>query len=89
MGLSASLDTLGLMAREVEDLILGRAALCGSSPNVHPAFAERPPRVALMRGPDWAQGSVEMRDVCQRAMSKLADEGAETAELADHEIFSE
>ncbi len=89
MGLSASLDTLGLMAREVEDLILGRAALCGSSPNVHPAFAERPPRVALMRGPDWAQGSVEMRDVCQRAMSKLADEGAETAELADPDILSE
>ncbi len=89
MGLSPSLDTLGLMAREVEDLVIGRAALCGASAALHPAFADRPPRVALMRGPDWAEGTVEMRDVCQRAMARLAEHGAETGELATPDIFSE
>lgn len=89
MGLSPSLDTLGLMAREVEDLVLGRAALCGSAPGVHSAFADRPPRIALLRGPDWDEGSIEMRDVCQRAMERLAEGGAETGELATPDIFSD
>lgn len=89
MGLSESLDTLGLMARAVEDLVLARAALCGAAPEVPPAFTERPPRIALLRGPDWMDGAQEMRDVCERAMAALADCGAETGELADPEIFLE
>ncbi len=89
MGLAPSLDTLGLMAREVEDLVLGRAALCGLSQQIDPVFADRAPRIGLVRGPDWASGSEEMRGVCERAMSQLADHGAETVELADPAVFSE
>ncbi len=87
MGLSASLDMLGVMARDVEDLVLTRAALCGAAPTLHSAFAGEAPRVALMRGPDWENGTPEMRDVCERAMAKLANQGAKTAELAVPEIF--
>ncbi|MCP5081082.1 MAG: amidase [Alphaproteobacteria bacterium] len=88
MGLSASLDTLGLMAREVEDLVLARAAMCGAGPAVHPAFANSAPRIGLVRGPDWSNGSAEMRDVCERAMARLAEQGAETSEIGDLSIFS-
>ncbi|MEM8689781.1 MAG: amidase [Pseudomonadota bacterium] len=87
MGLAPSLDVLGLMAREVEDLVLGRAALCGTPAMLDPAFASRPPRIGLVRGPDWDAGSEEMRDVCERAMVTLQKGGAETRELADPAIF--
>ncbi|NNF79183.1 MAG: amidase [Rhizobiales bacterium] len=89
MGLAPSLDTLGLMAREVEDLVLGRAALCGARQTLDPAFEDKAPRIGLVRGPDWQNGSAEMRDVCERAMARLADQGAQAQELADPEIFSE
>lgn len=89
MGLAPSLDTLGLMAREVEDLVLGRAALCGSSDRLDRLFEKRAPRIGLVRGPDWAAGSSEMREVCERAMSHLANAGAETCERTDPPIFAE
>ncbi|MEM7429458.1 MAG: amidase [Pseudomonadota bacterium] len=89
MGLSPSLDTLGLMACSAADLALGRAALIGSAPGIGAHFSETPPRIALMRGPDWENGSVEMRDVCQRALARFAESGAETGELAHPEIFEE
>ena len=88
MGLAPSLDTLGLLARNVDDLVLARSVLCGSEPVKAREFDELP-RVALMRGPHWWEGSVEMRDVCQRAMAALADCGAETGELAHPDLFAE
>ncbi|MEM1199077.1 MAG: amidase [Pseudomonadota bacterium] len=87
MGLAPSLDVLGLMAREVEDLVLGRAAFCGTSATLDPAFATRPPRIGLVRGPDWDGGSEEMRQVCEHAMTELQKAGAETRELADPDTF--
>jgi amidase len=89
MGLAPSLDTLGLLARNVEDLVLARSVLCGSSPDIAADFEDTLPRVALMRGPHWQDGSVEMRDVCQRAMSVLAECGAQTGELAHPALFAE
>jgi len=89
MGLAPSLDTLGLMARTVDDLVLARSVLCGSSPETAADFDETPPRVALMRGPHWQEGSMEMRDVCQRALAKLHAAGAQTGELAHPEVFEE
>ena len=87
MGLAPSLDVLGLMAREVEDLVLGRAALCGSPDTVDPSFTSRAPRIGLVRGPDWENGSAEMREVCERAMGVLENSGAETREVADPAFF--
>ena len=87
MGLCPSLDTLGFLAREMEDFELARTVLCGSQPAPEPDFETTPLRVSLLRGPHWAEGSLEMRDVCQRALSRLADAGAQTGELACPEIF--
>lgn len=88
MGLAPNLDTLGLLAREVEDLILCRSVLCGSPASAAPHFADRAPRISLMRGPHWHEGSIEMRDTCQRALEFLAEAGAETGEISHPPGFS-
>jgi Asp-tRNA(Asn)/Glu-tRNA(Gln) amidotransferase A subunit family amidase len=86
MGLAPSMDTLGFLAREVEDFELARSVLSASVP-VTADFDETPLRVALLRGSHWSEGSLEMRDVCQRALAALAKAGAQTGELACPEIF--
>lgn len=89
MGLAPSLDTLGFLAREVEDFELVRGVLCGSVAAAPADFSETPLRVALLRGAHWAEGSVEMRDVCQRALAVLAEAGAQTGEIATPQAFME
>ncbi|MCC2688148.1 MAG: amidase [Rhizobiaceae bacterium] len=86
MGVAASLDTLGGFARSVDDLMLLRRALCPNLGRAHTVSGWRP-RIALMRGPHWAEGSMEMRDVCERALAVLADAGAAVGELSTPEIF--
>jgi len=89
MGLAPSMDTLGLLARDVEDFELARTVLCGSKPAAPVDFTESPLRILLLRGAHWAEGSVEMRDVCQRAMITLAEAGAQTGEIATPQAFME
>jgi Asp-tRNA(Asn)/Glu-tRNA(Gln) amidotransferase A subunit family amidase len=84
MSLSPNLDTLGFLAREVEDFELARSVLCGSVPVELPDF---PLRISLFRGPHWMDGSIEMRDVCHRAMVTLKTAGAQVGELACPEVF--
>ncbi len=86
MSLSPSLDTLGFLAREVEDFELARSVLCGSTPSELPD-QDTPLRISLFRGPHWTDGSLEMRDVCQRAIDALKAAGAQTGELACPEMF--
>ncbi|MEO1789266.1 MAG: amidase [Pseudomonadota bacterium] len=86
MGLSGSLDSLGLLARSARDLTFGRAVLSGA-PGVASAFAERPPRLALMRGPHWQDGTMEMREVCLSAADQLRAAGADVAEMAHPDVF--
>ena len=89
MALSPSLDTLGLLARTPQDLALARSILTGKPQPVSPDFSDTKPRIALMRGPHWRDGSMEMRDVCGRAMRALADQGAETGEIGSPPLFAE
>ena len=87
MALSPNLDTLGFLAREVEDFALARSVLCGSAAAAPIDIEEHPLRISLFRGPHWQDGSLEMRDVCQRAIAALQQAGAETGELSCPEIF--
>ncbi|MGB3537510.1 MAG: amidase [Mesorhizobium sp.] len=89
MALSPSLDTLGLLARTPQDLALARSVLTGKPQPVPSDFSDTKPRIALMRGPHWRDGSMEMRDVCGRAMRALADQGAETGEIGSPPLFAE
>ena len=88
MELAPSLDTLGVLAREPQDLILARSVLTGSAMPEPTDFSDTHPRIALMRGPHWQDGSIEMRDVCRRAMIALSETGAETGEITYPPLFA-
>ena len=88
MGLSQSLDTLGVLARDPRDLILADAVLRGIDLPPPVDFDEALPRISLMRGPYWQDGTVEMRDTCTRALSALAATGADTGEAVHPPVFA-
>lgn len=83
MGLAPSLDTLGLLARKVEDLALGAAVLTRGEATIAGDFDSRPPRIALLRGPHWQEASAAARQACEEALASLARQGAATSELED------
>src|SRR5690349_11838543 len=74
-----SLDTVGIMARSVEDIALFRAALM-ATPYEPPAMPERPPRLALCRTPHWDQALPEGRAVLEEAAARLRAAGCEVVE---------
>ena len=88
MGLSQSLDTLGVLARNPRDLLLADSVLRGTHVPPPPDFQDNLPRIGLMRGPHWMDGTVEMRDTCTRALAAIAAAGADTAEVACPQVFS-
>lgn len=83
-----SFDTLGLMARSVEDLQTFRAALTG---NRAPAAAGpgQPPRIACCRTPYWDRVTSRARECLDTAGRSLADAGATVTELTLPERFSQ
>lgn len=89
MALAPSLDTLGVLARGPQDLVLARSLLTETPLPAPPDFSDTVPRVSLMRGPHWQDGTIEMRDVCRRAMRALSESGAETGEVAHPPVFAE
>ncbi len=74
-----SLDTVGAMARSVEDIALFRAALMGI-PYEKPVSPERPPRLALCRTPHWDEAQPEGRAVLEAAAARLGAAGAKIVE---------
>lgn len=89
MPLSPSLDTLGVLARDPRDLILMRAVLTDTTPPAHSGSMGELPRIGLMRGPHWKDGSTEMHDVCTAAFAAIEAAGARTAEVAYPQLFAQ
>ncbi|HEX9288358.1 MAG TPA: amidase [Anaeromyxobacteraceae bacterium] len=81
--LAPSLDTLGLFAREVEDLPLLTNALGAALAPVPPLAS--PPRVGLCRTDQWPLATAETRRAVEEAAAKMTAAGAEVreVELAD------
>ena len=77
-----SLDTVGTMARSVEDTALFRAALM-AIPYAPPVMPERPPRLALCRTMHWERAEPEGRAVLDEAAARLRAAGAE---IVDSEL---
>src|SRR5436309_4889104 len=75
-----SLDTVGIMARSVEDIALFRAALM-AIPYEPPGMPERPPRLALCRTPHWDRAQPEGKAALEAAASRLRAARAEVREL--------
>src|SRR5215213_6594917 len=74
-----SLDTVGTMARSVEDTALFRAALM-AIPYEAPRTPERPPRLALCRTMHWDRAEPEGQAVLEDAAGRLRAAGAEIVE---------
>ena len=80
-----SLDTVGAMARSVEDMALFRAALM-AIPYEPPRLPERPPRLALCRTMHWDRAQPEGRAMLEEAAARLRAAGAE---IVDSELPAE
>ena len=77
---SASFDTLGLFARDIDDAALLWAVLHGAREATLPAAA--PPRIGLCRTPQWAEAQPESRTALDSAARALSAAGAPVEEVA-------
>jgi Asp-tRNA(Asn)/Glu-tRNA(Gln) amidotransferase A subunit family amidase len=79
-----NLDTIGLMARTLDDIALVRAVLIGSSSDTaegaHAALTA--PRVGLCRTYLWDKASAETQAAVEDAAARLRGAGAQVEELA-------
>ena len=73
---SESLDTIGIFAREVEDLALSLEALSGRTRPDFAAFDGKP-RVGLCRTPRWALADTATQANLEAAAQRLAQAGAQ------------
>jgi amidase len=81
MEASGSLDTLGILARSVEDVALYRDVLLGIPPEPMAGLA-RPPRVGLCRTHVWDQIEPATRALIEDAAQTLARAGAAVTEVS-------
>jgi amidase len=82
-----SLDTLGLIARSLDDIELLSAVLELRAPSA-PVSLDRPPRVGLCRTPLWKTAQPETVAAIEDAASRLGKAGAKVREVALPEEFS-
>jgi len=75
-----SLDTVGIMARSVEDIALFRAAMMAIRYEP-PTVPERPPRLALCRTMHWDSALPDGKSVLEAAARQLAAAGAKVVEV--------
>ncbi len=74
-----SLDTLGWLARSVDDLALMRAALLGEP--FAPEDLPRPPRIGLCRTHEWPHAEPATVEAVEAAAEALARAGADLREV--------
>ena len=76
--LAPSLDTIGILARELEDIPLIAGVLAARP--VHPV-RNGPPRLALVRTPWWSDAEVAARAVVLEAVEAAREAGARTRKM--------
>src|SRR5580704_3565100 len=81
------LDTIGLIARTLEDVALVRAVLLGEMPEPLAAVTTAP-RVGVVRTHMWANAQPETVDAIEDAARRLNDAGAAIAEIALPDEFA-
>ncbi len=81
MEASGSLDTLGILARSLEDVALYRDVLLGIAP-APIAEAPRAPRVGIYRPPVWDEVEPATRRLIEAAARDLAKAGAEVRDVS-------
>jgi Asp-tRNA(Asn)/Glu-tRNA(Gln) amidotransferase A subunit family amidase len=78
--LSDSLDTVGIMARDVADAAFFAAVLSGR-PALRLDDEIAPPRIAFYRTPEWPHAEAAAIAVLEHAAARLAAAGAPTSEV--------
>lgn len=81
--MSASLDTVGVMARSVADCALFAGAVSGRNLGDPAAKPERAPRIGICRSPSWLVAAAETEALLPRVAAALARAGATVSE---HEL---
>jgi Asp-tRNA(Asn)/Glu-tRNA(Gln) amidotransferase A subunit family amidase len=82
-----SLDTIGLIARSLDDLELLSAVLELRTPPA-PAVLDRPPRIGLCRTPLWSTAQPETVAAIEDAAARLGRAGARVREIVVPEEFA-
>jgi amidase len=83
-----SLDTLGLMARTLDDIALFRGAVLKLPPVAIDRSIPRP-RIGLCRTPIWDEASSDTRALIEATASTLADKGASVIDVAFAPAFAD
>ena len=86
---SNSVDTIGLFARALDDVVLMSMALTGGAPEDFDGPLDRPPRIGLFRGPHWSKAEPAAAAHLEQAARALATGGANVTEIATAPIFAE
>jgi Asp-tRNA(Asn)/Glu-tRNA(Gln) amidotransferase A subunit family amidase len=79
---ATSFDTLGLIARSLDDIALFHAVLVGDPPPKSGMPCDRPPRIGLFRTHLWDQAQPEAVEAIEQAAHALSRAGATVVELA-------
>ena len=79
--LEPSFDTLGYMARSVDDVGLFYDVVRGAGPAVPADGLDRAPRVGLCRTHHWDKADAAAREAVERAAAKFSDLGADVADV--------
>ena len=88
MPLSAEMDTMGLMARSVDDIILLAKVLL--APFVMPSAHDQKPVLAWYPGPNADEAEQESAKLLERARMQLIEQGAQFVEIdLPRDLFAE
>jgi amidase len=82
-----SIDTLGLFARSIDDLILLRGVATGSTKSV--PFPDRKLKIGLVRTESWGDAEPCMRSAIEGAAELLREAGADVSNLELPDLFSQ
>jgi Asp-tRNA(Asn)/Glu-tRNA(Gln) amidotransferase A subunit family amidase len=86
---SDSVDTIGLFARSLDDVVLMSAVLTGGERGDFDGSLDRPPRLALFRGPHWSKAEPAAAAHLENAARTLAAAGAAVSEIAAPPLLAE
>ena len=81
-GLAPSLDTLGFICRDIEDIALMRSVLCGDRSDIEFRKANDGPRIGFVKTPHWSDADESTQALLMRTAEDLSDHTlVEEAEL--------
>ncbi len=86
--LSDSLDTIGFLARSVDDVALFAAAASGDRALLQMEVGSTP-RIAMCATHEWPHADVDTRQAMQKASGRLAQEGVVVRDIQTPMLFSQ